>query len=117
MPDSPTAAQAGSPDYHVNLLHGGTKARSRLPEALHPPLLTMNTARLARSLNTRALSSRSAVRSYATTTSTSPIIPVSNIEAQWEQLSQQEQLEVYEALLDAQKRDWKTLSLDEKKAG
>ena len=45
------------------------------------------------------------------------MIPVSNIEAQWEQLTNKEQLEVYEQLLDAQKKDWKTLSIDEKKAG
>jgi len=44
------------------------------------------------------------------------MIPVSNIEAQWANLSNKEQMEVYEQLLEAQKRDWKTMSLDEKKA-
>jgi len=44
------------------------------------------------------------------------MVPVSNIEAQWEQLSNKEQMEVYEQLLEAQKKPWHTLSLDEKKA-
>lgn len=60
------------------------------------------------------------VRAASTTTHTSAassIIPVSNIEAQWETLNTKEQTEVYEQLLEAQKRDWKTLSIDEKKAG
>ncbi|KAG9040242.1 Cytochrome c oxidase subunit 5A [Tulasnella sp. JGI-2019a] len=44
------------------------------------------------------------------------MIPVSNIEAQWANLSNKEQMEVYEQLLEVQKKDWKSMSLDEKKA-
>lgn len=81
----------------------------------------MNTLRVARTLQSQALaSSRMLVRAASTTTHTSAassVIPVSNIEAQWETLNNKEQTEVYEQLLEAQKRDWKTLSIDEKKAG
>ncbi|OCH88817.1 cytochrome c oxidase subunit IV [Obba rivulosa] len=45
-----------------------------------------------------------------------PIIPLSNVEAQWERLSPDEQLAVHQQLEELQKKDWKTLSIDEKKA-
>ncbi|KAF9819811.1 hypothetical protein IEO21_01902 [Rhodonia placenta] len=46
----------------------------------------------------------------------SSVIPLSNVEAQWEQLSHDEQLTVHQQLEELQKKDWKTLSIDEKKA-
>jgi Cytochrome c oxidase subunit IV len=54
------------------------------------------------------------------TSSPSPIeaaIPLSNVEAQWERLTPDEQLVIHRQLEEIQKRDWKTLSLDEKRAG
>ncbi|KZT71343.1 cytochrome c oxidase subunit IV [Daedalea quercina L-15889] len=48
--------------------------------------------------------------------SSSGVIPLSNVEAQWEQLSADEQLTVHQQLEEIQKKDWNTLSLDEKKA-
>jgi cytochrome c oxidase subunit 4 len=44
-------------------------------------------------------------------------IPLSNVEAQWDRLSAEEQAAVYGRLEEIQKRDWNTLSIDEKKAG
>lgn len=49
--------------------------------------------------------------------SSQTVIPLSNVEAQWEKLSADEQLAVHQQLEVLQKRDWKTLSIDEKKAG
>ncbi|KAF8055849.1 COX4, subunit IV of cytochrome c oxidase [Lyophyllum atratum] len=43
-------------------------------------------------------------------------IPLSNVEAQWAKLSSEEKLSVHEQLEELQKKDWKALSLDEKKA-
>lgn len=43
-------------------------------------------------------------------------IPLSNIEAQWENLSAEEKASVHEKLEVLQQKDWKELSLDEKKA-
>lgn len=40
-----------------------------------------------------------------------------NIEATWTKLPKEEQHEVYRTLEEVQKRDWKELSIDEKKAG
>ncbi len=40
-----------------------------------------------------------------------------NIEATWKSLSPAEQSEVFQKLEQVQKRDWKELSVDEKKAG
>ena len=44
-------------------------------------------------------------------------IPLSNVEAQWAKLSSEEKVAVHEQLEVLQKKDWKELSLDEKKAG
>lgn len=42
---------------------------------------------------------------------------LSNIEAHWSKLPAAEQYEVFQALEEAQKKDWKLLTTDEKKAG
>lgn len=57
--------------------------------------------------------------SHAGTASSSRIapIPLSNIEAQWEKMSSEEQISVHQQLEVLQKKDWKELSIDEKKAG
>ena len=52
----------------------------------------------------------------ASASSVTPI-PLSNVEAQWEKLSPEEQVAVHQQLEQIQKKDWKELSLDEKKAG
>ncbi len=44
-------------------------------------------------------------------------IPLSNIEAHWQRLSGEEKLFVHEQLESLQLKDWKELSLDEKRAG
>ena len=49
--------------------------------------------------------------------SSNSAVPLANIEAQWESLSSEDQVEVHRELESLQKRDWKTLSIDEKKAG
>ena len=61
-------------------------------------------------------------RAFATTPTALPrgeqsIIPLSNVEAQWATLNTEEQAIVHRQLADLQKRDWKALSRDEKKAG
>ncbi|KAG5335596.1 hypothetical protein C0989_000917 [Termitomyces sp. Mn162] len=71
-----------------------------------------------------------AVRRLATTASPSSVassapltasritpIPLANVEAQWAKLSSEEKLSVQEQLEEVQKKDWKSLTLDEKKAG
>jgi len=45
------------------------------------------------------------------------IIPLSNIQAQWESMGEREQSIVHRQLEELQKRDWRSLSLDEKRAG
>ena|ERR1700761_4612270 len=52
----------------------------------------------------------------SSSSSESPI-PLANVEAQWERLTAEEQLTVHRQLEDLQKKDWKQLTLDEKKAG
>jgi hypothetical protein len=44
-------------------------------------------------------------------------VPLGNIEAQWDRLSAPEQAAVYGRIEELQRGDWKTLSMDEKKAG
>ncbi|KAL6301828.1 COX4, subunit IV of cytochrome c oxidase, partial [Sparassis latifolia] len=48
--------------------------------------------------------------------SSQAVVPLSNVEAQWERLSSDEQLVIHQQLEEIQKKDWKTLSIDEKKA-
>ncbi|KAG8931526.1 Cytochrome c oxidase subunit 5A [Tulasnella sp. 419] len=82
----------------------------------------MNALRLSSSLPLRATRAAWSTRSLATASTVAPtssgqsVIPLSNVEAQWKHLSPDERAEVHKQLEDIQKRDWKTLSIDEKKA-
>jgi hypothetical protein len=80
----------------------------------------MHAARLVRPIraaNRQFSRSLSAATTTTTTRANDAVIPLSNVEAQWEKLTADEQLTVHQQLEELQKRDWKTLSLDEKKAG
>jgi cytochrome c oxidase subunit 4 len=44
-------------------------------------------------------------------------IPLSNVEAHWERLSSEEKVALHDQLELVQQKDWKELTLDEKKAG
>jgi Cytochrome c oxidase subunit IV len=68
-----------------------------------------------RSLATTASANPVHVTSY--TSSSSSAIPLSNVEAQWERLTSEEQITVHHQLEELQKKDWRELSIDEKKAG
>ena len=80
-------------------------ARTRLPLR---PAPARAFAAAASSAHTAAASSAPAAES---------VVPLSNVEAMWARLSADEQLAVHQQLEAIQQRDWKTLSLDEKKAG
>lgn len=69
-----------------------------------------------RSIAATANASQTAAAS-ASTSSSQPAIPLSNVEAQWERLSSEEQFQVHRQLEEIQKKDWRSLSIDEKKAG
>ncbi|KAI9065486.1 cytochrome c oxidase subunit IV [Trametes sanguinea] len=79
-------------------------ARPRLP--LRPA---------SRAFAAAATSSPSAA-AHASSSSAEPVVPLSNVEAMWERLSADEQAVIHQQLEEIQKRDWKTLSIDEKKA-
>ncbi|KAF9220124.1 COX4, subunit IV of cytochrome c oxidase [Gyrodon lividus] len=68
-----------------------------------------------RRLTTTAHASTS-TPSSATAATASSVIPLSNVEAQWEKMSKSEQATVHRQLEEIQKKDWKLLSIDEKKA-
>ena len=84
---------------------------------------------LRRSLQVRALASTTAnaahvasagASSSSVTSSASrsaSVIPLSNVEAQWATLSAEEKATVHDQLEVLQKKQWKELSLDEKRAG
>ncbi|KAF9651497.1 cytochrome c oxidase subunit IV [Thelephora ganbajun] len=78
----------------------------------------MHAARLVRPIRTANRQFSRSLSAAATTTTRThdTVIPLSNVEAQWEKLTADEQLTVHQQLEELQKRDWKTLSLDEKKA-
>ncbi|KAI5900661.1 COX4-domain-containing protein [Schizophyllum commune H4-8] len=52
----------------------------------------------------------------AASSSKASVIPLSNIEAQWEKMPEEDKVAVHAQLAELQKRDWKTLSVDEQKA-
>jgi cytochrome c oxidase subunit 4 len=68
----------------------------------------------ARALRHQRLASTISVVSH---TSSVSALPLSNVEAQWEKLAKEEQVAIYRQLEILQKKDWKTLTIDEKKAG
>lgn len=79
---------------------------------------------LLRIAATRAAAPRLMVRAASTssvhvvsqrTNASAPLL--ANIEASWSSLPASEQAEVYQALEEVQKKDWKELTVDEKKAG
>jgi cytochrome c oxidase subunit 4 len=82
-------------------------------------IIVMNVLRASRI----AARPRTLLAIRAASTTVSPIrssnsaVSLANVEAQWERLSSEEQVEVHRELEALQKRDWKTLSIDEKKAG
>ena len=78
------------------------------------PQISQNTARTSTCSSAAASSAHTAVPAAS---SASPVIPLSNVEAMWERLSADEQLVIHQQLEEIQKKDWKTLSVDEKKAG
>lgn len=81
------------------------------------PSALLRTAHVAGRRTIAATANPAHAAPAATTSTASTVVPLSNVEAQWDRLSQQEQLAVHQQLEELQKRDWKTLSVDEKKAG
>ncbi|KAG5637165.1 hypothetical protein H0H81_005568 [Sphagnurus paluster] len=73
--------------------------------------------RAVRCLATTASPSHAAATPASSSAAKLAPIPLSNIEAQWVKLSSEEKLSVSEQLEEIQKKDWTTLSIDEKKAG
>ena len=61
-------------------------------------------------------SSSSSAPSSVTSSRVAPV-PLSNVEALWAKLSGDEKMAIHEQLEALQLKDWKTLSVDEKKAG
>ena len=80
------------------------------------PALARRTANVAAVRRISATATQASAAAIHPTTNASAV-PLSNVEAQWERLSPEEQLTVHQQLETIQKRDWKTLSIDEKKAG
>lgn len=78
-------------------------------------LLRTAVARTAPSLMTRAAST-STVHVVSQRTNESAAL-LSNIEASWAKLPASEQYQVYQELEAVQKKNWKELTTDEKKAG
>lgn len=70
-----------------------------------------------RGLATAAAHPPHASPSSSHVTAATSAIPLSNVEAQWATLSPVEQTAVHQQLEELQRKDWKTLSLAEKKAG
>lgn len=72
---------------------------------------------LATTANPTHVTSSTTSASPSSATKSPSVIPLSNIEAQWDAMSKEDQVTVHQQLEVLQKKDWKELSLDEKKAG
>ena len=86
-----------------------------LRRSLQVRALASTTANAAHVASAGASSSASSVTSSASRSAS--IIPLSNVEAQWATLSAEEKATVHDQLEVLQKKQWKELSLDEKRAG
>ena len=82
-----------------------------------PRLALRTTANVGGVRAIAATANHSTAQSAPSTASSASVIPLSNVEAQWELLSTEEQYVIHQQLEEIQKKDWKTLSVDEKKAG
>jgi hypothetical protein len=100
--------------YYLYPMQALRLARPRAP--LRRSLIVRSLATTANPTHAHVATASSAP-SATSTKSQQSIIPLSNVEAQWEKLSQEEQITVHSQLEALQKKDWKTLSIDEKKAG
>jgi hypothetical protein len=99
--------------YHPYLMQALRLARPRAP--LRRSLIVRGLATTANpSLAASSTPSSSSVSATASTQQS--IIPLSNVEAQWQRMSKEDKIIVHSQLKALQKKDWKTLSLDEKKA-
>ena len=72
---------------------------------------------IRRGLTTAAAHPPHATPSSSHVTASTSAIPLSNVEAQWATLNPTEQTAVHQQLEELQRKDWKSLSLAEKKAG
>lgn len=92
---------------------------ARKSVALHSPSLLAAQRKCLATATVNQVHQSSAASSSIGASSRGTIapIPLSNIEAQWERMSSEEKLSVHEQLEGLQVKDWKELSLDEKKAG
>jgi cytochrome c oxidase subunit 4 len=72
---------------------------------------------IRRGLTTAAAHPPHANAASSHVTPSTSAIPLSNVEAQWATLGATEQTAVHQQLEELQRKDWKTLSLAEKKAG
>jgi len=79
------------------------------------PRTSLRSSLLVRSLATTA-SPGAHVASSSTAAKTQSVIPLSNVEAQWATMGAEDKLLVHQQLDALQKKDWKELSIDEKKA-
>ena len=77
----------------------------------------LRVARPAQRLALRRLTTAAPAASTSASANAPSLIPLSNVEAQWERMSKTEQATVQRQLEEIQKKDWKSLSVDEKKAG
>lgn len=108
-------APALSPWLHI--------PRPRSPTLPHSPLtkiITMSVLRLRSALaplSVRRFATAAPSVSVTSTRSNASAPILGNIEASWKTLPAEEQYEVYQQLEQLQKKNWKELTIDEKKAG
>ncbi|KAF8625750.1 hypothetical protein AX17_006776 [Amanita inopinata Kibby_2008] len=83
-----------------------------------PQLRALSTAHVSADAASVSSTPSSTSTSAASSSSSraASVIPLSNVEAQWATLSNEEKATVHEQLEVLQKKDWKELSIDEKKA-
>lgn len=94
--------------YHL-FIHPIMFLRQRALGSLAAPL------RASRAASIRTYASPAVTVTSTRSNATAPLL--GNIEASWKDLSAEEQYEIHQQLRELQKKDWKELTVDEKKAG
>jgi len=78
---------------------------------------TRSIASIAQPLRANLVRNYASTVTVASTRSNASAPLLGNIEASWKDLSAAEQAEIQEQIAELEKKDWKELSMDEKKAG
>ncbi len=114
-PDNPHGRRTSSPTRPPRQLIPSPLHSNSLPHFISPKMMRTSATSLVRKSLARSSLPLAAVRAQSTQAISNPTL--ANIEKRWEGMPLQEQADLWMALRDRMKGNWKELSVQEQKAG